>query len=174
MELTGKRIAILTEDMFDDQEFIYCNLRMREAGATVTIVAPEAGKEYKSKHGFPNPADRAARDVRAADFDAVIIPGGYAPDRMRRDPALVQLVKDAVESNKVVASICHGGWVLVTAGVLRGRTVTSFFSLQPEITYAGAEYVDREVVRDGNLITSRTPADLGAFCRTIIAALREE
>jgi protease I len=174
MELTGKRIAILTEDVFDDQEFIYCNLRMREAGATVTIVAPEAGKEYKSKVGFLSKSDKAARDVRAAEFDAVIIPGGYAPDRMRRDPAMVRLVREAVEGNKVVAAVCHGPWILVTAGVLKGRTVTAFFSLQPELTYAGAEYVDQEVVRDGHLITSRTPADLGAFCRTIIAALSED
>ena len=173
MELTGKRIAVLTEDNYDDQEFMYVNLRMREAGATVTVVAPKAGQEYKSKHGFPARSDRAAAEVQAADFDAVIVPGGYAPDRMRRDPAMVRLVREAVEGDKIVGAICHAGWILVTAGILKGRTVTAFFSLEPEIRYAGAEYVDREVVRDGNLITSRGPADLGAFCRTIIAALQE-
>src|SRR5689334_18179149 len=173
MELTGKRIAILTEDYYDEQEFIYCNLRLREAGATVTIVAPEAGHTYKSKVGLPATSDQAASQVSAADFDAVIIPGGYAPDRMRRDPAMVRLVCEAMEHDKVVAAVCHGPWILVTAGVLKGRTVTAFFSLQPELTYAGAEFVDREVVRGRNLITARNPADLGAFCRTIIAALSE-
>ncbi|HMA32886.1 MAG TPA: type 1 glutamine amidotransferase domain-containing protein, partial [Chloroflexia bacterium] len=146
MELSGKRIAILTEDHFDEQEFIYANLRMREAGATVTIVAPRGGHEYKSKAGWPNKSDQAASDVRAADFDAVIVPGGYAPDRMRRDPAMVRLVREAVENGKIVAAICHAGWILVTAGVLAGRTVTGFFSLEPELRGAGAEYVDREVV----------------------------
>jgi protease I len=173
MELSGKRIAILTEDYFDEQEFIYANLRLREAGATVTIVAPKGDVEYHSKAGWPNKSDQAASDVRADDFDAVVIPGGYAPDRMRRDPAMVRLVREAVAGGKIVAAICHAGWILVTADVLRGRTVTGFFSLEPELRGAGAEYVDREVVRDGNLITSRTPADLGPFCRTIIAALTE-
>jgi protease I len=173
MELSGKRIAILTEDYFDEQEFIYANLRLREAGATVTIVAPKGGVEYHSKVGWPNKSDQAASDVRADDFDAVVIPGGYAPDRMRRDPAMVRLVREAVAGGKIVAAICHAGWILVTADVLRGRTVTGFFSLEPELRGAGAEYVDREVVRDGNLITSRTPADLGPFCRAIIAALTE-
>jgi protease I len=173
MELSGKRIAILTEDYFDEQEFIYANLRLREAGATVTIVAPKGGTEYHSKVGWANKSDKAASDVQAADFDAVVVPGGYAPDRMRRDPAMVRLVRDAVAEGKIVAAICHAGWILVTADVLRGRTVTGFFSLEPELRGAGAEYVDREVVRDGNLITSRTPADLGPFCRTIIAALTD-
>ncbi|MDQ2807020.1 MAG: type 1 glutamine amidotransferase [Chloroflexota bacterium] len=173
MELSGKRIAILTEDNYDEQEFIYCNLRMREAGATVTIVAPQGDHEYRSKAGLTNRSDQAASAVRAADFDAVIIPGGYAPDRMRRDPALVRLVREATQEGQIVAAICHAGWVLVTAGVLMGRTVTGFFSLEPELRGAGATYVDAPVVRDGNLITSRTPADLGDFCRTIIAALQE-
>jgi protease I len=173
MELAGKRIAILTEDNYDEQEFIYANLRMREAGAEVTIVAPKGGQEYKSKMGLPNKSDQAASAVRAADFDAVIVPGGYAPDRMRRDPAMVALVRDAVAEGRIVAAICHAGWLLVTADVVRGRTVTGFFTLEPELRGAGATYVDRAVVRDGNLITSRTPADLGAFCRAIIEALRE-
>ena len=173
MELDGKRIAVLIEDNFDDQELLYGKLRMAEAGALVTVVGPQGDHEYHSKHGFPVRSDAAARDVTAASFDAVIIPGGYAPDRMRRDPALVRLVRDSVAEGHVVAAICHAGWVLVTAGVLQGRTVTGFFSLEPELRYAGATFVDQEVVRDGNLITSRGPQDLGPFCRTIIAALQE-
>src|SRR5947207_12104905 len=96
MELTGKRVALLVEDNFDDQELLYSNLRMREAGATVTVVGPKGGQEYKSKHGFPIAADQAASAVQAADFDAVIVPGGYAPDRMRRDQAMVRLVREAL------------------------------------------------------------------------------
>jgi protease I len=172
MELAGKRVAVLTEDNFDEQEFIYVNIRMQEAGADVTIVAPKGDHDYHSKVGWPTHSDKAASDVRAADFDAVLIPGGYAPDRMRRDPAMVRLVRDAVQGDKIVAAICHAGWILVTADVLRGRTVTGFSSLEPDLRNAGAEYVDRAVVRDGNLITSRTPADLGPFCREVIAALQ--
>jgi protease I len=174
MELEGKRIAVLAEEYYDDQELLYCVLRMREAGATVTVVAPKGGQEYKSKHGFPVRSDKAASEVSASDFDGVIVPGGYAPDRMRRDPAMVRLVRETLEGGKVVAAVCHAPWILITAGVLKGRTVTGFFSLEPELRYAGAEFVDREVVRDGNLITSRGPADLGAFCRTIIAAMQEQ
>ncbi len=173
MELTGKRIALLCEDMFDDQEFIYPLHRFREAGAEVHVVAPEGGRIYKSKHGFEVTSDLGADEIRADRFDAVIIPGGYAPDRMRRHPALVNFVRDMNSAKKPVAAICHAGWMLVTADIVRGRTVTGFFSLGVDLHNAGAEFVDREVVRDGNLITSRGPADLGAFCRTIIQALQE-
>jgi protease I len=172
MELEGKRIALLCEDFFDDQELIYPLHRMREAGAVVQIVAPVAGKGYKSKHGFEVTSELAASGISAGDYDAVIIPGGYSPDRMRRDPGMVQFVRDMNAQGKVVAAICHAGWMLVTADIVRGRTVTGFFSLFVDLRNAGAEVVDREVVRDGNLITSRGPDDLGAFCRTIIEAVR--
>src|SRR5436305_42267 len=173
MELEGKRVALLCEDYFDDQELIYPLHRMREAGAVVEIVGPEAGKSYKSKHQFEVKSDLAASQVSAGDYDAVIVPGGYSPDRMRRDPAMVRFVREMDDQGKVVAAICHAGWLLVTADIVRGRTVTGFFSIHVDLRNAGAEVVDREVVRDGNLITSRSPADLGAFCRTIIQALGE-
>jgi protease I len=115
--------------------------------------------------------DIAADDVSAADFDAVIVPGGYAPDLMRRRKAMVDLVRDAHKQGKVVAAICHAGWMLVSAGIARGKRATCFFSIKDDLVAAGANYVDEEVVQDGNLITSRTPRDLPAFCRTIIAAL---
>jgi len=172
MELTGKKIALLCEDFFDDQELIYPLHRMREAGAEVQVVAPEKGKAYKSKVGFEIKSDVAASDVSASDYDAVIIPGGYSPDRMRRDPAMVELVRQMDEQGKPVAAICHAGWMLVSADIIRGRTVTGFFSIHVDLRNAGAEVVDQPVVRDGNLITSRTPADLGPFCRTIIETLR--
>ena len=172
MELAGKRVVVLAEDMYEDPELWYPYYRMKEAGATVTLVGTGSAETYSSKHGYPVRVDARADDVRAADVDAVIIPGGFAPDRLRRYPAVLRLVREAFEAGKVVAAICHGPWVLVSAGVLRGRTATSVSAIRDDVTNAGAEWVDREVVRDGNLITSRTPADLPAFCRTIIEAVR--
>ncbi|HLJ68247.1 MAG TPA: type 1 glutamine amidotransferase domain-containing protein [Chloroflexota bacterium] len=173
MELSGTRIAILAEDVYEDLELLYPLYRMREAGAEVTVVGPEA-KSYTSKHGIPVTAEKASADTGAHDFDAVIIPGGFAPDRMRRDPNLVRLVRDACDAGKPVAAICHAGWVLAEADVCRGRTLTSVGAIKTDLKNAGATWVDREVVRDGNLITSRTPADLPAFCRAIIEALAEK
>jgi protease I len=173
MELTGKKIALLCEDFFDDQEFIYPLHRMREAGAHVDIIAPEAGKTYKSKSQFEAKSQLAASQISANDYDGVIIPGGYSPDRMRRDPAMVKFVRDMNAQGKLVAAVCHAGWLLVTADILKGRTVTGFFSIHVDLRNAGAEVVDREVVRDGNLVTSRGPDDLGAFCRTIIEVLSD-
>jgi protease I len=173
MELSGKRIAVLAEDMYEDLELWYPLLRLREAGAETFVVGTGSKDEYASKHGYPARVDRPADQVTAADVDAVVVPGGFAPDRMRRYPALLKLVRDSSEQNKVVAAICHAGWVLVSAGILKGRTVTSVPAIKDDMTNAGATWVDQEVVCDGRLITSRTPADLPAFCRAIIAALSE-
>ncbi|HEX8599935.1 MAG TPA: type 1 glutamine amidotransferase domain-containing protein [Chloroflexia bacterium] len=173
MELTGKKIALLCEDLFDDQELIYPLYRMREAGAEVHIVAPVAGKAYKSKVGWEVKSDMSSDDITAEDYDAVIVPGGYSPDKMRRHESMVSFVRQMDRAGKPVAAICHAGWLLITAHIVRGRTVTGFSSLEVDLRNAGAEFVDREVVRDGNLITSRGPADLPAFSRTIIAALTE-
>ena len=170
MELSGKRIAILIEDLYNEFEFWYPYYRMKEAGAQVTVVGTGA-KEYHSKIGLPAPGGTKVEAVSVADFDAVIVPGGYAPDRMRRDPALLKLVKDSFDQGKIVAAICHAGWVLVSAGILKGKRATCFSSIKDDVANAGAKYIDQEVVRDGNLITSRTPDDLPAFCREIIAAL---
>ncbi len=170
MELKGKRIAILVEDIYNEFEFWYPYYRMKEAGATVTVVGNGA-KEYHSKIGVPAPGGVSAETVKSADFEAVIVPGGYAPDRMRRSQAMLGLVRSCFQEGKVVAAICHAGWVLVSAGILKGKTVTGFPSIKDDLGNAGAKYVDQEVVRDGNLITSRTPDDLPAFCREIIKAL---
>jgi len=167
MELKGKHIAVLAEDLYEDLELWYPVYRFREAGAKVTIVGGGAGG-YSSKHGYPVTPDATAEKVNAADFDALIIPGGYAPDRMRRHKAMVDLVRDVFARGKVVAAICHGGWMLVSADVLRGRKATCFFAIKDDLVNAGALYEDREVVRDGNLVTSRKPDDLPAFCRTIL------
>jgi len=171
MELKGKRIAILAEEMYQELELWYPLLRMREAGAEVKVIGTGSADTYGSKHGYPVTVDAAADEVSADDFDALIIPGGYAPDRMRRYPALLNLVREMDAQGKVVAAICHAGWVLVSAGILEGRQATCFFAIKDDLVNAGATYVDAEMVRDGNLITSRTPEDLPAFCRAIIEAL---
>lgn len=170
MELQGKRIAVLAEDNFQELELWYPVLRFREAGAQVTIVG--GGKPvYKAKTGYEAPADASADKVSAGDFDAVVVPGGYAPDLMRRNEAMVRLVADAAAQGKVVAAICHAGWMLCSAGVIRGKRVTSAHSIQVDMRNAGGRWEDAEVVQDGNVVTSRSPNDLPAFCRTIIAAL---
>ncbi|MBE3589312.1 MAG: type 1 glutamine amidotransferase [Firmicutes bacterium] len=169
--LQGKRVAVLAENLYENLELWYPVLRLREAGAEVVIVGPQAGQTYTSKEGYPAKADAAAADVSAAQFDAVVVPGGYAPDRMRRNDAMVRLVREAHEQGKVVAAICHAGWMLAEAGILHGRTVTCVTAIRTDVVNAGATYVDREVVVDGRLVTSRTPADLPAFCREIIRLL---
>jgi protease I len=147
---------------------------LREEGAQVFVVGPKAGETYKSKEGYPAKADKSAEEISTDEIDAVIIPGGYAPDRMRRHEAMVKLVREAAQKGKIVAAICHGGWMLAEADVVRGRTVTSFFAIKTDLINAGANWVDKEVVRDGNIITSRVPSDLPAFMRTIIEALAEK
>jgi protease I len=172
MELTGKRVAILAEDMYEDLELLYPLYRLREAGAEVTVVGPSA-TTYSSKHGYPVEADSASSEVTARDVDAVIIPGGFAPDRMRRNADFVSLVREAFEQGKLVAAICHAGWMLAEADICRGRRLTSVSAIRTDLKNAGANWVNEEVVQDGNLITSRTPEDLPAYCRTIIADLQQ-
>src|ERR687887_2055255 len=173
MELSGKRVAILAEQQYEDLELWYPLFRLREEGAEVFVVGSGTADEYNSKHGYPVKADAEADTVNAAQFDAVIIPGGYSPDHMRRSPGMIRLVREAHEQGKVVAAICHAGWMLASANILHGRTATSYRSIKDDMVNAGANWVDREVVRDGTIITSRSPADLPAFMRTVLAALRE-
>jgi protease I len=171
MKLQGKKIIVLVEDLYQDLEAWYPLLRMREEGAEVITVGTEAGVTYKSKGGYPITSDVASRDVDVNEYDGIVIPGGYAPDLMRRHPATVQLVKDGFEQGKVVAAICHAGWMLTSADIVKGRKVTGFFAIRDDLVHAGAKYEDAEVVVDGTLITSRKPDDLPAFCREIIKAL---
>lgn len=172
MELRGKRVAILAEDNYEDPELWYPYYRMVEAGAKVRVVGNAGADVYHSKHGYPVTVDVAADAVTAADFDAIVIPGGYAPDRMRRYPAMLDLVRTIFDDGGVVAFICHAAWVPISAGILRNRRATSFAAIKDDVVNAGAEWLDEEVVVDGNLISSRTPRDLPAFCRAIIAALQ--
>jgi protease I len=172
MELKGKRVALLVEQMFNLFEFWYPYYRLKEAGAEVVVVGPVKGEVYPGKEGTQYKAEVGAGEVSAAEFDAVVIPGGYAPDHMRRHPAMVRLVKDLFDSGKVVAAICHAGWMLASAGVLRGRRATSFFAIRDDMVNAGAEWVDSEVVVDRNLVTSRKPDDLPAFMKAVIKAVQ--
>lgn len=165
-------VAILVENDYQDQEVWVPLYRLREEGYTTTVVAPRPG-EYRSKYGYPIRAEAAASEVRSDMFAGVVVPGGWAPDRLRQDAATLKLVRDLFEKRRVVAAICHGGWVLASAGVARGRRLTCYQAIKDDMVHAGATYVDQEVVRDGNLITSRKPDDLPAFCREILGALRE-
>lgn len=171
MTVKGKRIAVLAEDYYEELELWYPLLRLREAGAQVVTVGTGSADTYTGKHGYPISVEMGADEVRASDFDAIVVPGGYAPDRLRRYPAVNSLVGEMFEQGKVVASICHGAWVLISAGILRGREATCFSSIKDDLINAGATYLDQEVVVDSNLITSRIPDDLPAFCQAIIRAL---
>lgn len=173
MELSGKRVAILVEDNYQELELWYPLLRFREAGAQVTVVGREKGMVHTSKHGYETTADISASEARPQDYDAVIIPGGYAPDLMRRNPPMVGLVRDVYHQGKVVAAICHAGWMLISADIIQGKKVTSVSSIKDDMVNAGATWVDEPVVRDGNLVTSRVPQDLPFFGKEIISALSE-
>lgn len=167
----GKRVAVLVEKLYEDLELWYPVYRLREAGCQVRIVGPRAGETYASKHGYPAKADASASDVRSDDFDAVIIPGGYSPDHMRRHKAMVELVTESAARGKVVAAICHGPWMLCSARCLRGKRVTGFHAIRDDVENAGGIWVDSPCAIDGNLITSRTPDDLPAFLQGILHAL---
>lgn len=172
MELKGRKAIVLIEDMYNDYEFIYPYYRLLEAGADVQVAGPRAGQAYKGKAGTSAKSTAAAADLNPEDFAGLVIPGGYAPDIMRRHTAMVDLVRKMDAQGKVVAAICHAGWMLASAKVLQGRTVTSFFAIKDDLVHAGANWVDQEVVEDGKLITSRTPDDLPAFMRAVVRAMQ--
>lgn len=166
-----KKVAVLVEDNYQVLEVWYPYFRLREEGIQ-TVLVGTGKKNYKSKEGYPAEEELTIRDAKIEDFDAVVIPGGYAPDILRRYPEVNKFVRDMYQKGKVVASICHGGWVLVSAGILKGTTVTSFLAIKDDMVNAGAKFVDREVVVDKNLITSRNPYDLPEFCSQIIKKLK--
>jgi protease I len=170
MELTSLRVMVFAENDYEDLELWYPKLRLQEAGAHVIVAGP-GGSEYRSKHGYPARTDGNVRDYSAAEFDALVIPGGWAPDRLRRYPEVLRFTRDIAQAGKVIAAICHAGWVLVSADVVRGKRVTSVPAIQDDLRNAGAQWVDEPVVVDGSLITAQVPKDLPAFCREMIHVL---
>lgn len=172
MDLQGKRIAVLVDNMYQEMEVWYPIYRLREAGAEVVTVGASAGQTYTSKLGYPCKADIAYEDARAGEYDGVVVPGGFAPDHIRRHPAALEFVRHIDGAGKLVAAICHGPWVLCSSGTLRGRRATCFFAIKDDVVNAGARYEDAEVVVDDNLVTSRKPEDLPAFCRACIGVLQ--
>lgn len=172
MELKGKKVAVLVDQMYQEMEVWVPIYRLQEAGVEVITVGAEAGKAYPSKLGYPCTAQKSYAEVSADDFDGVVVPGGFAPDHIRRHPKANQLVADINAQGKLVAAICHGPWVLCSAyGMLKGRKVTSFFAIKDDVINAGAEWSDAEVVIDNNLVTSRKPEDLPAFCLACVNVL---
>ena len=170
--LEGKRIAILAEEDFEDSEIMEPLRAMKDAGARVVVVGSGSKKSYKGKRGSATiTADTTADKVKADEFDAVIIPGGYAPDKMRLKQSMIELVRKAHDLGKIIAAVCHGPQLLISADIVRGRRLTSWPSVAVDLKNAGATWVDESVVRDGNIITSRKPADLPRFNKAIIGAL---
>ena len=169
--LSGKTIALLLEEGYQELEVWYPYYRLGEEGARVVRLAPKAGAAYPSKLGYPCPSDASAGEVSAANFDAVVVPGGWAPDFMRRDAAMIKFIQAAAATEMVLAAICHGGWMLCCTDALKGRRATSFVAIKHDMINAGANWVDEECVVDGRLITARKPDDLPAFCRAIVEAV---
>ncbi len=169
--LSGKRIAILLEILYEDLELWYPKIRLEEEGAEVSLVAMER-RTYQGKHGYPASPDLLIHQARDIQWDAVLIPGGYAPDHIRRHPEMIEFVREQYQKGALVATICHAPWVAISAGIVRGKRMTGFFAVKDDIINAGAEYVDEPVVVDGQLISSRHPKDLPYFCRAIIEHLK--
>lgn len=173
MSLTGKRVACLVGDDYEDLEVWYPLLRLQEEGAEVDLVGLEAKKPHRGKHGYPAESTKGIGDVSADEYDAVIVPGGWMPDKLRRYPAILDFCREFDRQGKVIATICHGPWILISAKLVRGRTMTSTPGIKDDVENAGAKWVDQPAVRDGNLISARRPPDLPAWAKLIIEAMKE-
>lgn len=167
-KLKGKKILMFVEVIYEDLELWYPKLRMFEEGASVIVAAPEKGKTYIGKHGYPCKSDEAIDKIIEKDFDALVIPGGFAPDKLRRIHEVLDLTKAFNRSNKLIAHICHAGWIPISAGIMKGYKCTSTPGIKDDLINAGAEWLDLSVVTDRNMISSRGPNDLPDFCTAII------
>jgi len=167
-----QKVAILAEQLYEDQELWYPYYRLMEAGYDVKIVAP-VKKTYYSKHQYPVNADLSIDEAKAEDFIGVVVPGGYAPDHLRRHSKIVSFVRKIYEKDGLVAAICHAGWLLISAGILNDKDATCFFAIKDDLINAGANYLDKEVVIDKHLVTSRSPKDLPAYLPAILKVLKE-
>jgi protease I len=169
LPLDGRRILVFVGDIYEDLELWYPKLRLVEAGAEVVVAGEKAGATYAGKHSYPCKADAALAEMKAADFDGLVVPGGFMPDKLRRDPHVLQIVRDFAAANKLVAAICHGGWIPISAGVYRGVKVTGSPGIKDDLVNAGATWEDAPVVVDRCFVSSRKPDDLPDFCRAILA-----
>ncbi|NMB80965.1 MAG: type 1 glutamine amidotransferase [Ignavibacteria bacterium] len=168
MKLKNKKILMFVDNVYEDLELWYPKLRLMEEGATVVVAGPEANKIYDGKNGYPCKSDVSYNNIEEKDFDGLVIPGGFAPDKLRRDPKVLQLTKQFNDSGKLVAHICHGGWITISAKIMKGYNCTSTPGIKDDIENAGATWIDEAVVIDRNMISSRRPDDLPAFCSAII------
>jgi len=168
------RVAILVEKMYEDLELQYPKYRLAEAGHTVDLIGPKVGEAYPSKHGYPQKATLAAADAKAKDYQLIVVPGGFSPDHMRRDEHIMRLAREAADLGLPMAAICHGPWLLCSTKILKGRRCTSFHSIASDVVNAGGKWVDEACVVDGPVITSRTPDDLPAFMKAVLAVLAGE
>ena len=171
MPLQGKRILSFVGDIYEDLELWYPKLRLCEAGAEVVVAGPEAGKTYAGKHGYPCVSDSAIADMKAEDFNGVLCPGGFMPDKLRRDPKVLELVREFADAGKLVAAVCHGGWIPISARVYDGVKVTGSPGIKDDLENAGAVFEDAAVVVDRHFVSSRKPDDLPDFCRGMIQVL---
>jgi protease I len=169
--LSGRRILTFVGDIYEDLELWYPKLRLIEAGAEVVVVGDKARHKYEGKNGYPCVSDAAIAEMNAADFAGVVVPGGFMPDKLRRDPKVLQLVRDFAAAKKLVAAICHGGWIPISAGVYRGVKVTGSPGIKDDLVNAGAIWEDAPVVIDRHFVSSRKPDDLPAFCRAVLQVL---
>ena len=167
-----KKILTLVDDIYEDLELWYPKLRLEEEGWQVHVAGPETNRTYKGKHGYPCGATIDIADVESEDYDALLVPGGFAPDKLRRDANVLRLVREFNDQKKPIAFICHAGWILISAGILKGRKATSTVGIKDDMANAGAIWVNEPLVVDGNLISSRTPVDLPVFGKAIVDALK--
>ncbi|MCK6606389.1 MAG: type 1 glutamine amidotransferase [Ignavibacteriaceae bacterium] len=167
-KLDGKKFLMFVDDIYEDLELLYPRLRLIEEGAEVIVAGPEKGKIYHGKHGYPVKSDIAITQINDAEYTGLIIPGGFAPDKLRRDKKVLEVTAAFCNTNRLVAHICHAGWITISAKIMKGYTCTSTPGIKDDIENAGAVWVDQEVVIDRNMISSRRPDDLPAFCRAII------
>jgi protease I len=169
------KVAFIMDNMFEDSEFRVPYDRIKEAGHQPVIIGLEAGKKLEGKKGKETvETEKAIAEVSPDDFAAVVIPGGYSPDLIRTNDDMVSFVKNTFDAGHPTAAICHAGWMLAEAGIVNGKRVTSWPSIRTDLVNAGADWVDEEVVEDGNMITSRKPDDLEAFSKTILVQLEQQ
>jgi protease I len=174
MKLKGKNILMFVDHIYEDLELLYPKYRLIEEGARVVVAGPKAGEIYKGKHGYPCRSDAAIADIQEADFAGLVIPGGFAPDQLRRDPKVLELTQQFHRSGKLVAHICHAGWIPISAKIVKGFKCTSTPGIKDDLINAGAVWMDEPVVIDRNQVTSRRPDDLPYFCQAIIEVLKKE